>query len=212
MSGQPVECNNCGSVSVSVPKGSVWVTVALALFFIFPAIVYEVWRRTGLGACGVCGSQAVYPTNKYVDTTNLAKGMMGRIFIAVLGVLTILFLLLVGYTKAHNFYVEYKNKPYKAEFEQKKIIVVSALDSASSQDKSPDDIRKALDGLSVEGCLLTAKSQILSALPLRQEANRLKQLQTSNESVNAVITLTNQIGRHIHTAQDVLGRCEYKNI
>lgn len=211
MSGQPVECNNCGSVSVSVPKGSIWVTVALALFFIFPAIVYEVWRRTGLGACGVCGSQAVRLSKIPIDDGVFINMMIKRLFFLIFASAAILLLSLKAFFAVSNFYIEYKNKPYKAEFEQKKIIVVSALDSASSQDKSPDDIRKTLDGLSVEGCLLTAKSQILSALPLRQEANRLKQIQTSNESVNAVITLTNQIGRHINTAQDVLGRCNYEN-
>lgn len=212
MSGQPVECRNCGSVSVSKPKGNGWITIILLFFLAVPAIIYEIWRRTGLGVCRVCGSQAIYPTDKPVDSASLAKGMMWRVFMIVFGFFAIFFLLLSGYAKVYNLYVDYKNKPYKAEFEQKKTLLFSTLDSLSSQDKSPVEIRMILNKLNVDGCLLNAKTQMLSAVQLRQEANQIKQLQTSNDSVNAAISLNNQIGQHINVTKDVLERCEHMPI
>lgn len=212
MSGQPVECRNCGSVSVSKPKGNGWITIILLFFLAVPAIIYEIWRRTGLGVCRVCGSQAIYPTDKPVDSASLAKGMMGRVIFMVFGVLASFFAGLFVISKTYTLYAEHKNKPQKSAFEQNKVLMIGALDSLSSQDKSPDEIAKILNGVTVDGCLRSVKGQMLSAIKLRKESIQIKQLQTSNDSVSAVIVLTNQIGQHIRTSQDLLSGCEYKPV
>lgn len=61
MAGQTCKCNNCGSVGVSLLKGSTWITVILIFFYIIPGIIYMIWRRSGLGACGVCKSVNLKP-------------------------------------------------------------------------------------------------------------------------------------------------------
>lgn len=61
MAGQTCKCNNCGSVSKSKLKGSGWITLILILFYIVPGIIYMIWRRSGLGICGICKSPNIKP-------------------------------------------------------------------------------------------------------------------------------------------------------
>lgn len=60
---QCVSCNNCNHTGWSKPKGSIWITIVLAFFFLIPAIIYEIWRRSGLGVCESCGSDQIKPSN-----------------------------------------------------------------------------------------------------------------------------------------------------
>lgn len=62
MAGQTCKCNNCGSVGASQLKGSFWISFVLFWFFMMiPGIIYMIWRRSGLGICGVCKSANIKP-------------------------------------------------------------------------------------------------------------------------------------------------------
>lgn len=61
MSNQCTQCKNCGYTGWSKPKGNFLITIVLAIFLLVPAIIYEIWRRTGLGACIKCGSTILVP-------------------------------------------------------------------------------------------------------------------------------------------------------
>ena len=58
-----IQCNNCGHIGWSKKQGSFLITIILAWFFLIPAIIYEVWRSTGLGVCSHCGNSAVIPSS-----------------------------------------------------------------------------------------------------------------------------------------------------
>lgn len=58
-----ISCNNCGHTGWSKNRGNFIITLVLAIFFFVPAIIYEIWRRTGLGVCANCGSNMVIPSN-----------------------------------------------------------------------------------------------------------------------------------------------------
>lgn len=62
MANNCVSCRNCGHQGWSKPKGSIWITLVLAFFFLIPAIIYEIWRRSGLGVCENCGSDQIKPS------------------------------------------------------------------------------------------------------------------------------------------------------
>lgn len=79
-----VSCNNCGHVGWSKPKGNIIITLVLAFFFIIPAIIYEIWRRSGLGACENCGSDLVKPSN--ACTNNKPSDVGDLIVLFALGV------------------------------------------------------------------------------------------------------------------------------
>ena len=57
MAGVRVYCRNCKRCDVSKPKGTIWITLILLLFYIVPGIIYEIWRNSGLGVCKSCGSE-----------------------------------------------------------------------------------------------------------------------------------------------------------
>ena len=84
MANNCVDCNNCGHIGWSKPKGSFFFTIVLALFFILPAIIYEIWRRVGLGVCENCSSSAVKPSN--VCRTQRKTDIGSIITILVLGI------------------------------------------------------------------------------------------------------------------------------
>lgn len=79
-----VSCNNCNHIGWSKPKGSIVITIILAFFFLVPAIIYEVWRRTGLGVCENCGSNLVVPSRACIN--NKPTDVGGLIVLGVLGV------------------------------------------------------------------------------------------------------------------------------
>lgn len=68
MASNCVSCKNCGHTGWSKTKGSIWITLVLAFFFLVPAIIYEIWRRSGLGVCENCGSDLVMPSHACVTS------------------------------------------------------------------------------------------------------------------------------------------------
>lgn len=84
MANKCINCNNCGHTGWSKPKGSILITLVLALFFILPAIAYEIWRRIGLGVCENCGSPHVTPSNTCATQKPADVGSM--IILLALGV------------------------------------------------------------------------------------------------------------------------------
>lgn len=59
MSDQAVYCHNCKKCSRSKANGSGWITIILLFFYIVPGIIYEIWRKSGLGRCSHCNSTQV---------------------------------------------------------------------------------------------------------------------------------------------------------
>lgn len=84
MANKCVSCNNCGHIGWSKPKGSIVITIVLALFFILPAIIYEIWRRSGLGVCVNCGSGFIKPSK--ACSNDKPSDIGGLIFLFVLGI------------------------------------------------------------------------------------------------------------------------------
>lgn len=80
-----VSCNNCGHIGWSKPKGSVWITLVLAFFFIVPAIIYEIWRRSGNGVCETCDSSLIKPST--ACQTHKPSDMGGLLLLFGIGVL-----------------------------------------------------------------------------------------------------------------------------
>lgn len=64
MANKCISCNNCGHVGWSKNRGNFLITIVLAFFFLVPAVIYEIWRRSGLGVCENCGSGEVVPSNQ----------------------------------------------------------------------------------------------------------------------------------------------------
>ena len=63
MANKCISCNNCGHVGWSKNRGNFLITIVLIFFFFVPAIIYEIWRRSGLGVCSNCGSNLVVPSS-----------------------------------------------------------------------------------------------------------------------------------------------------
>lgn len=64
MANKCVSCNNCGHVGWSKNRGNFLITIVLAFFFLIPAVIYEIWRRSGLGVCESCSNDSVKPSNQ----------------------------------------------------------------------------------------------------------------------------------------------------
>ncbi|ENX02344.1 hypothetical protein F900_01408 [Acinetobacter modestus] len=64
MANKCISCNNCGHVGWSKNRGNFLITIVLVIFFVVPAIIYEIWRRSGLGVCSNCGSNLVVPSSQ----------------------------------------------------------------------------------------------------------------------------------------------------
>ena len=84
MANNCVSCGNCGATGWSKPKGSILITLLLALFFIIPAIIYEIWRRIGLGVCGNCGSDSIKPST--LCTTQREIDLMSLVVLFAIGI------------------------------------------------------------------------------------------------------------------------------
>ncbi|WP_180052602.1 MULTISPECIES: Pmp3 family protein [unclassified Acinetobacter] len=84
MANNCINCKNCGHTGWSKPRGSILITLVLALFFILPAIAYEVWRRLGLGVCENCGGSNVAPSS--TCTTQRPTDIGSMIILLILGV------------------------------------------------------------------------------------------------------------------------------
>lgn len=109
MANKCVSCNNCGHVGWSKNRGNFLITIVLLIFFIVPAIIYEIWRRTGLGNCSNCGSNLVVPSNACNPKDKHFQLDVGGILIALLaigGTIIGIFMLYVVVTTAINHYLE----------------------------------------------------------------------------------------------------------
>lgn len=95
MANKCISCNNCGHTGWSKNRGNFLITIVLMIFFFIPGVIYEIWRRSGLGACENCGSSLVVPSNQcqqknkqfQLDGAGIVVGVVGiggGIFIAVL--------------------------------------------------------------------------------------------------------------------------------
>ena len=84
MANKCISCNNCGHIGWSRNRGNFIITIVLAFFFLLPAVVYEIWRRTGLGVCENCGSNLVKPSHSC--TSNKPSDVGDLIILGVLGV------------------------------------------------------------------------------------------------------------------------------
>jgi len=84
MANKCISCNNCGHIGWSKNRGNFLITIVLAIFFFVPAVIYEIWRRTGLGVCENCGSDLVVPSSACINSKPSDVGDL-----VVLGVLGI---------------------------------------------------------------------------------------------------------------------------
>ncbi len=71
-------CTQCGAETIApnkVPPGSPWVALALAVPFIFPGVIYSIWRYTmRRSVCPTCGHQALIPSDAPLARTWRAQG------------------------------------------------------------------------------------------------------------------------------------------
>ena len=66
MASKDLYCPNCGTVAApkKVTKGSFFIEVFLWLLFIFPGLIYSLWRLTSrTTACPQCGAGNMIPTD-----------------------------------------------------------------------------------------------------------------------------------------------------
>ena len=68
MANKCISCNNCGHTGWSKNRGSFLITIVLLIFFFVPGVIYEIWRRTGLGVCSNCGSDQVAPSTTCIGS------------------------------------------------------------------------------------------------------------------------------------------------
>ena len=85
MANKCISCNNCGHIGWSKNRGNFLITLVLAFFFLLPAIVYEIWRRTGVGVCDNCGSDLVTPSR--ACTTSKPSDLGDLIALGILGII-----------------------------------------------------------------------------------------------------------------------------
>lgn len=107
MANKCVNCNNCGHTGWSKNRGNFIITIVLAIFFLIPAVVYEIWRRSGLGVCENCGSDAVTPSNQCASTRPSDMGELVILF--VVGVVGC-FILMILYAIADGAINTYKSR------------------------------------------------------------------------------------------------------
>lgn len=107
MANKCISCNNCGHTGWSKNRGNFLITIVLAIFFFVPAIIYEIWRRTGLGVCENCGSDLVLPSN--ACTTNKPSDVGDLIVLGVLGIVGGIMVMIL-YALADSAINAYKNR------------------------------------------------------------------------------------------------------
>ncbi|WP_278395335.1 Pmp3 family protein [Acinetobacter venetianus] len=86
MANKCISCNNCGYVGWSKNRGNFLITIVLLIFFVLPGIIYEIWRRTGLGNCSNCGCNLVVPSSQCNSKDRHFQLDVGGIATALLGV------------------------------------------------------------------------------------------------------------------------------
>jgi len=65
MNGEVV-CTTCGHVGKAkkLTKGSIWIEIILWIFFIFPGILYSLWRLISKqDVCSQCNNPTIIPVN-----------------------------------------------------------------------------------------------------------------------------------------------------
>lgn len=99
-----ISCNNCGHIGWSKNRGNFLITIVLAIFFLIPALIYEIWRRSGLGVCKNCGSDAVVPSNQCASTRPSDMGELIILFvIGIIGFMALAVLFAIGDTTIDAF-------------------------------------------------------------------------------------------------------------
>lgn len=107
MANKCISCNNCGHTGWSKNRGNFLITIVLLIFFFVPGVIYEIWRRTGLGVCENCGSNLVVPSNQcQKDSKQFQLDIIGIVVVVtgiVVGVLAVIFLGMFLYVGVERF-------------------------------------------------------------------------------------------------------------
>lgn len=100
MANKCISCNNCGHIGWSRNRGNFLITIVLLIFFFIPGVVYEIWRRSGLGVCDNCSSGLVLPSsacqqkNKHfqLDVFGILVAVVGIVGASMIAIFTIMFI------------------------------------------------------------------------------------------------------------------------
>lgn len=93
MANKCISCNNCGHTGWSKNRGNFLITIILMFFFFIPGVIYEIWRRLGLGVCESCNSDLVKPSNSCVGSKPSDIGSLVLLFaLGVIGCVVVVFL------------------------------------------------------------------------------------------------------------------------
>lgn len=109
MANKCISCNNCGHIGWSKNRGNFLITIVLVIFFFVPAVIYEIWRRSGLGICSNCGSNLVVPSNQCNLKDRQFLLDIGGILLALIavgGAIIGIFMLYVVASTAIKHYIE----------------------------------------------------------------------------------------------------------
>ncbi|MDA3500716.1 Pmp3 family protein [Acinetobacter sp. AOR34_HL] len=104
MANKCISCNNCGHIGWSKNRGNFLITIVLVIFFFVPAVIYEIWRRSGLGICSNCGSNLVVPSNQCNPKDRRFQLDISGILLIVGGLIGSLFLILYLLGLGAEFY------------------------------------------------------------------------------------------------------------
>lgn len=107
MANKCISCNNCGHTGWSKNRGNFLITLVLLIFFFVPGVIYEIWRRTGLGICENCGSNLVVPSNQcQKDSKQFQLDIIGIVVVVtaiIVGALAVIFLGMFLYVGVERF-------------------------------------------------------------------------------------------------------------
>lgn len=107
MANKCISCNNCGHTGWSKNHGSFLITIVLMIFFFIPGVIYEIWRRSGLGACENCGSSLVVPSNQCQQKNKQFQldviGIFGVVAWIVIGSMAVIFVGMGIYVGVERF-------------------------------------------------------------------------------------------------------------
>lgn len=81
MANKCVSCNNCGHTGWSKNRGNFLISIVLLIFFFVPGVIYEIWRRTGLGVCSNCRSDRVAPSTTCIGNKRSDLGELIILFV-----------------------------------------------------------------------------------------------------------------------------------
>lgn len=85
-------------------RGNIFITIVLAFFFLIPAVIYEIWRRSGLGICSNCDSNLIVPSNQCNLKDRQFQLDISGILLIVGGLIGSLFLILYLLGLGAEFY------------------------------------------------------------------------------------------------------------